>query len=174
MDRAYDVFERLTSALARGNATEEIAARGEAALPMLRALFDGSATNAHGIAYRNLGPPLDCAIVAAGRLGSLARPLEPFLRDELRRGHRYAPDALGALGTLAEESVTALAQALDSDDFELGVEAAAALIRCGLRDHPLVQAALASSERSRKSFGIAVKHRARQDEGGAPDGTKRG
>jgi hypothetical protein len=161
----YDVFERSLSSKDRPGIAQEIASRGEAALPLLQALFDGTATNRYGIAYRLLGPPLDCAIHAAGELGPLSRPLEPFLRDAVRNGNAYAPAALGALGALESETVGVLARALASNDANLGCEAAAALIRCGFGEHPEVQRAADASPMSRRVFDVAASANRRSNAG---------
>lgn len=70
------IFERFLIPSERTKATAELASQKEAALLVLTSLFDGSAKNQHGIPYRELGTPLDCGLVAAGRLGPIAKPLE--------------------------------------------------------------------------------------------------
>lgn len=146
------IFERFLSPAARAEAVSELASQGSQAVPALASLFDGSARNSFGIPYRQLGMPLDCGLLAARSLGTLARPLEPFLRDELRAGHPYAAAALGALGTLSDESIGVLAEALRSDP-ATALEAAAALSRCGATGHAAVKAAAASSTIAGKALG---------------------
>lgn len=138
------IFERFLSPADRAQAVSELASQGSQAVPALASLFDGSARNSFGIPYRQLGMPLDCGLLAARSLGALARPLEPFLRNELRAGHPYAASALGALGTLSDESICALAEALRSDP-TTALEAAAALSRCAATSHATVKDAAASS-----------------------------
>lgn len=133
-------------------AVSELASRGSQTVPALASLFDGSARNSFGIPYRQLGMPLDCGLLAARSLGTLARPLEPFLRNELRAGHPYAAAALGALGTLSDESICALAEALRSDPTS-ALEAAAALSGCAATDHAAAKDAAASSTSGGKAFG---------------------
>lgn len=121
-----------------------LAGLGSAAIPMLTSLFDGSAKNNNGVPYRQLGMPLSCGLVAAQHLGATARPLEPFLRNELLAGHAYAAAALGALGALSAQSVHALAQALCTDSPQ-ACEAAKALSLCDAIDHISVKEVAASS-----------------------------
>ena len=137
------ILERFLSESDRSRAVAELANRGALALPTLEALFDGSAVNRHGVPYRKLGSPLDCGLVTAAHLGPIARPLERLLRAELRSGHVYAAPALGALGLLDEDSIVELSGVL-SGDLLLSSEAAAALVKCGNREHPAVKAAAKS------------------------------
>ena len=82
----------------RARATCELALCGQEAVPLLRSILDGSAKNEFGVAYGKLGMPIDCALVAITRLGPVAKPLEPLVRQQLSAGHPYAQDALSALG----------------------------------------------------------------------------
>ncbi len=136
MDSSF--FERFLSPTERAKATCELAAMGKDAVPILIALFDGEAVNEWGVRYRDLGTPIDCGLVAAQRLGTGAKPLELFLRDAVLSGHRYAPAALAALGTLEEASIAALSKSLSSEDLLFSAEAAGALHVAGLINHPCV------------------------------------
>lgn len=151
------IFERFLQPGDRGPATADLAGRGASALPILQSLFDGTAVNRYGVAYRRLGPPLDCALVVAGQLGPLARPLEPFLRAELRSGHPYAAQTLGALCVLDEDSVVALAEAIGGTDIMMAMEAAASLVRCGALEHPAVKAAVDASATAAKVLRAAMR-----------------
>lgn len=135
----------------RAEATAELAERGAAALPVLVALFDGSARNSHGVPYRDLGMPLSCGLVVARRLGAIAQPLEPFICAELRAGHHYAAAALGALGSLSEDSIIALADVL-RDNALMAYESALALSLCGATGHPAVMEAVAVSSIAAKTL----------------------
>lgn len=150
------LFERFLHPADRATATVELAGLGPLALPILEALFSGTAANRYGIPYRQLGGPLDCGLVAASRLGPLAQPLEPFLAAELRAGHPYASRALGALGKLQEASVVALADALCGAVL-IAAEAADALLRCNAIDHPAVKSAADRSTRASKALGMAAR-----------------
>ncbi|MBX9404055.1 hypothetical protein K4L06_22380 [Lysobacter sp. BMK333-48F3] len=154
MDTGDPLFERFLQPENRVAATVQLVDRGESAVPILVSLFDGSARNQYGVAYRRLGMPLSCGLIAAGRLGPLARPLEPFLVAELRAGHPYAAEALGALGALENDSVVALADALRLD-VEVALGAAAALYRCSAADHPAVTAAASLSTTAKRALSIA-------------------
>ena len=149
------LMERFLNPGDRAAATVELASRGEQAMPILQGLFDGTTVNRYGVPYRRLGTPLDCGLVAAARLGPLARPLEPFLRAALREGHAYAADALGALETLEDESIAALADALSVA--WTADSAAAALARCKASEHPSLRAAIDSSEDAAKAWSWATR-----------------
>jgi len=141
------IFERFLDPGQRSVATKELADQGKDALPVLESLFDGTAKNQWGIPYRQLGTPVDCALVAATRLGPTAIPLEPYLRAEVLRGHSYAVEALVALGSLQDESIVALSSQLEADNL-LAYEAASALVRAGHADHPSVKEIEARSTRA--------------------------
>ncbi|MES2018038.1 MAG: hypothetical protein V4484_16240 [Pseudomonadota bacterium] len=81
----------------RARATHELAQFGELALPLLQAILNGSARNEFGVPYRNLGMPIDCALVTIQLLGFLAAHLEALVRVELANGHPYAESALAAI-----------------------------------------------------------------------------
>jgi hypothetical protein len=81
----------------RAKATHELASYGEAALPLLRAILDGSAINENGVPYRRLGMPIDCALVTIRMLGKIAFSLQDLVQAEIKAGHPYAHDALTAL-----------------------------------------------------------------------------
>jgi len=121
-------------------------------------ILDGTAKNSFGVAYRDLGLPLRCAIEAASRLGPQAKPLEGLLVQELLRGSSPAANALGYLGGLEQSSVDALAACLDSRDSDLAMESAAALIRCNEVDHAAVVRATAQSARAAKNIALMQRH----------------
>lgn len=124
---------------------------------LLRSLFDGTATNKSGIPYRQLGIPIDCALVAVAYLGPIAKPLEPYLREEVRSGHPYASSALAVLGILQDESVAALASQLDAEHL-LAAEAANALVCTGNNQHIAVKAAMMRSTRAKDAIQRAEKY----------------
>ncbi|HEL5039616.1 hypothetical protein ACNJRW_04275 [Stenotrophomonas maltophilia] len=136
----------------------ELIALGEGAIPILETLFNGEARNDYGIPYRNLGLPLECAMETVSRLGPTAKPLEHYLRAEVPRWGRVAARCLGNMGTLEEETIVVLADALRSDDTLLVAEVPYVLIRYGAGEHPAVVAALSQSEKARRLFNNAVEH----------------
>lgn len=81
----------------RAKATHELASYREAAMPLLRAILDGTAVNENGVPYRRLGVPIDCALVTIRMLGKIAFPLQGLVQAEVKRGHPYARAALTAL-----------------------------------------------------------------------------
>lgn len=82
----------------RGWATNELASYGERAVPLLRAILDGSAVNQYGVPYRRLGMPVDCALVTVKMLGPTAGSLRELVQAEVGASHPYAEAALRALG----------------------------------------------------------------------------
>lgn len=82
----------------RSWATNELASYGERAVPILRAILDGSAVNQYGVAYRRLGMPVDCVLVTVRMLGPTANSLRELVQAEVDAGHPYAEEALRALG----------------------------------------------------------------------------
>ncbi|AYN96962.1 hypothetical protein EAW52_25040 [Pseudomonas sp. LTJR-52] len=94
---AQRLIEAFLSHVERASATHELAAYGVSAIPMLRAIFDGTARNQFGVSYCKLGMPIDCALVAVSLLGQVAAPLEEYVRQQLAAGHPYAENALSAL-----------------------------------------------------------------------------
>lgn len=151
------VFEQFLDPGKRAIATAELASRGIAAIPILASLFDGKARNSFGVPYIKLGIPIDCALVVAGKLGSLAKPLEGYLRDAVASGHPYAPQALGAIGSLEEASIMALADQLGCNSIA-SAEAAYVLVRYGFQNHDSVLKAIQSSENAAKSIGSAIRY----------------
>ncbi|HLS43512.1 MAG TPA: hypothetical protein VK026_09585 [Paenalcaligenes sp.] len=113
------------------DAEKELLAAGPAVVPVLVSILDGSARNSFGVAYRDLGLPLRCAIEMAYRLGPQAKPLEGLLVQELSKGSSSAAKALGYLRSLEDSSIIALVACLDSQDVDLAAESTAALIRTG-------------------------------------------
>jgi hypothetical protein len=101
--------------------------------------------------------PVDCGLVAAQMLGPT---LEGFLRGAVLSGHRYAPAALGALGTLEEASIATLSKSLASEDLLFSAEAAKALHVMGLTNHVLVVRELQISPRAAAQY-----HRIKSDQG---------
>lgn len=150
-------FERSLLPDERAAAASELATRGQDALPILEALFNGEARNEWGVPYLSLGTPVDCGLVAAARLGCVAKPLEGHLRAALQRGHQYAAAALGALGTLDDASVETLAVALGRSGAD-AVEAAQALLRCNAIEHVAVKEAVGSSPRAVFAIEWARRH----------------
>lgn len=129
----------------------ELLALGEPAVSILASLFNGQARNEFGVPYRQLGLPLRCAIEVARRLGEIAKPLEPYLLEELKNGNHIAAMALGSLGTLAPLSVQVLAQSLNGD-LDLSYESARALIACGESNNATVQELLTKSPKATATF----------------------
>lgn len=120
---------------------------GPLSIPKLEAFFSGEAKNEFGAEYRTLGQAMTCALETACRLGSQAKPLETHLRRVLATGNHTAAMALGALGSLAQESVVALASAMLATSgpryIDLAFESATALIKCGRASDPSFLAARA-------------------------------
>lgn len=143
----HTLFNRFGSPGSMIEAEQELLALGEAAVPILTTLFSGEARNEFGVPYRELDLPLRCAIEVAKRLGRIAKPLEPYLRDELKRGDHSAAMALSALGDLEQETVNALAASLHGD-FDLSHESAYALVCCGEAENSEVRKVVESSERA--------------------------
>jgi hypothetical protein len=137
------VFEQLLSPSTMLGGEQSLLAMKDEAIPLLRDLLDGTAKNANGVAYRNLGLPLRCVLEVASRLGPHARPLESLLVKELHAGSAMAAAALGGLGLVSEATVEALAASLASPagaqfDIDLPFEAGLALMRLGAFEHPSV------------------------------------
>lgn len=147
----HPIFERFTSTATMMDAEIELLERRADAVAVLETLFNGRATNDFGVPYRQLGLPLRCALEVARRLGSVAKPLEPFLRKELNDGHFVAAMALGSLGSLEEESIHSLANGL-CGGLDMACESAVALIACGAENHPAVVSVLAHSEKAAQEF----------------------
>ena len=126
-------------------AEEEFVKAGARAIPALEAIFNGEAKNEHGVAYRELTLPLRCALEVATRLGPIAKPLEPFIRQELANGVFWtAAAALRGMAPLEEASIVALAEALGGD-LDQSAEAAVTLMRLGHTGHAAVQRKIAAS-----------------------------
>lgn len=147
------LFERLASVATMVEAQQEIVALGDAAIPRLRTLFDGSSRNEWGVSYRELGLPLRCGLEIVIRLGSRAKPLESCINAELPESE-VAARALRALGTLAPSSVEALVVALEGNA-NVASEAALALVACGQDRSPPVDRAAGRSGEARKWLEIA-------------------
>jgi len=129
------IFEQFLSPSTMMEAEQELLALGDQALPMLESLLTGDAKNRFGVPYRSLGLPLRCTLEVARRLGPVAKPLERYLRDELKRGDHVAAMALASLGKLEEASVVELAIVLKDRGWDLSLESALALVRCGAAQH---------------------------------------
>lgn len=149
------LFEKLTSVETMIEAEQKIVTLGDAAIPRLKTLFDGSSRNEWGIPYRELGLPLSCGLEIAARLGPRAKPLESYIRAELPESETAAR-ALRALGDLEETSVEALATALDGK-INIASEAAFALVECGRDRSPPVNRAVERSSEARKWLEAARK-----------------
>ncbi|UBF26199.1 hypothetical protein K9N68_32595 [Kovacikia minuta CCNUW1] len=134
---AEQIFESFLQRGERANATHQLGDLGVDAVPILKSLFNGEAKNRWGVSYSKLGIPLDCGLVTIGLLGTLAKLLEPFVRDCLRSEHIYAAEALRAIGTLDEASIIELASCLDKNS-NLASEAAYTLCCCGAEGHEAV------------------------------------
>ncbi|MCV2366462.1 hypothetical protein LNV23_23815 [Paucibacter sp. DJ1R-11] len=150
------VFEEFLQPATRARATTELAARGAEAIPVLRSLFSGEAKNAFGVPYIKLGTPLDCALVAAGRMGPLSKPLEPYIRDALSIGCNYAAHALASIGTLEEATISALATQL-KNPLLISTDSAVTLAHCGQLNHPSVIEAVKSSLQAERAVAAALK-----------------
>jgi hypothetical protein len=138
------VFEQLLSPSTMLDGEQLLLAMKDEAIPLLRDLLDGTAKSANGIAYRNLGLPLRCALEVASRLGSDAKPLESLLMKDLLAGNAVAARALGGLGHVSEATIEALAASLEPPavarlDIDLPYEAGLALIRLGVSEHSSVR-----------------------------------
>jgi hypothetical protein len=57
----------------RAQATHDLARRGQEAVPILRSILDGTAKNEFRVPYRDLGMPVDCALVTIKLLGAVAQ-----------------------------------------------------------------------------------------------------
>ena len=152
------LFEKLLNGETMISAERELLAAGAAAVPILASIFDGTARNAFGVAYRDLGLPLRCALEVAAQLGPQAKPLEGFLVQELLNGMWPAASALGALRSLEDSSIVALASCLDSRDNDLAMESAVALIHCGETHHIEVERAASQSMQAAKSIALMQRH----------------
>jgi hypothetical protein len=141
------LFDRLQRSGSMLQAEQELLDLAEGAIPILIALFSGEARNQFGVPYRQLGLPLRCAMEVASRLGQIAKPLEPYLRDELRKGDHVAAMALGSLGTLEQSTVEDLAESLDRG-LDLSYESAIALIRCNEVENSAVRNMVAGSAKA--------------------------
>lgn len=147
------VFEQLLSQSTMLDGEQSLLAMEGEAIPLLRDLLDGSAKNANGIAYRDLGLPLRCALDVACRLGHCAQPLESLLVRELHAGRAAAATALGGLGRASETTIEALAACLEPpatarSDIDLPYEAGLALMRLGASDHLSVLRVIEVSHRA--------------------------
>jgi hypothetical protein len=97
-DPGSDFFpEAFLTPSKRGWATNELTSYGRGAVPLLRAILDGSAVNRNGVPYRRLGMPVDCALVTVKMLGPAANSLRKLVQAEVDAGHPYAEAALRAL-----------------------------------------------------------------------------
>ena len=161
------LFDRFTNPSERALATAELASLGVGAIQILQRLFSGEARNSFGVPYRQLGMPMDCGLVAAGRLGPVAKPLEHYLREALTAGHVYAAEALGKLGFLDELSIEALADTLAVND-GISFESAHALVRSGHTKHPAVVKAVQGSPWAAARIEQAARHIANGRGSGAP------
>jgi hypothetical protein len=145
------VFEKLLSPSTMMDGEQSLLVMKDEAIPLLRDLLDGTAKNANGVAYRNLGLPLRCALEVTSRLDAHARPLEGLLVEELHAGNAAAAKALGGLETVSEATVLALATSLEPSaaaqfDLDLPYETSLALIRLGASEPPSVLCEIEASE----------------------------
>lgn len=138
-------------------AEHQLLSRGVESLPLLESLLMGEVKNRFGVPYRQLGLPLQCALEVAVRLGPIAKPLEPHLREELRRGNHTAAMALRSLGTLEQESIIQLAISLDGG-LDLAMESATALLICGEAGHPAVLKVVSRSKAAASMLERAARY----------------
>ena len=108
-------YERLVTAN-DAYVTNELAKLEKDTLPILEALFDGSAKNRWGHPYRNIGA-LGSAYVTVKLLGVKAKPLEKYLRDGVDNNYQYAIEALLYIGSLEDQTAIALSKALVREPF---------------------------------------------------------
>jgi hypothetical protein len=167
------VFEQLLSPSTMLDGEQSLVAMKGEAIPLLRNLLDGTAKNANGVAYRNLGLPLRCALEVASRLGSQAQSLESLLVKELQAGSAVAAKALGGLGRVSEATVEALAVSLEPPtaarfDIDLPYEAGLALMRLGAAEHPSVLRLIEASKRAEANWAKVREWAAKQ--GGVASG----
>lgn len=157
MDDLVDksLLDRLMSPTTMMDAEAELLSRGAECVPVIAAILDGSATNQFGVPYGRLGLPRRCAQEMASRLGSVAKPLEYLLAQDVADGHFPAAMALGRLGSLEKSSVAALAANIGSDDWDLASESAIALVRCG---HVDTARAAATTERTSRLVAEAQQY----------------
>jgi hypothetical protein len=145
----------------------QLLSRGVESLPLLESLLKGEAKNRFGVPYRQLGLPLRCALEVVVRLGPIAKPLEVYLREELRHGNHTAAMALRSLGTLEQESIIQLAISLDGG-LDLAMESATALLICGEAGHPAVLEVVSRSKAAASVLERAVNHERRRRSTGSP------
>lgn len=145
------LFDRFCCPSTMMDAELELIELGLGAIPILESLFIGEARNQYGVPYRKLGLPVRCAMEVAARLGPIAKPLEPYLRDEVAMGDPAAAMCLRYMGSLEEDTVKTLVHALGGD-YDMSAEAALTLIMCGTEGHPRVLAACMNSERATALF----------------------
>jgi hypothetical protein len=152
------IFESFLDPSTMLEAETRLLEQGVNAVPELRSLLSGESKNRYGVPYRDLGLPLRCALQVAMRLGPLARPLEPLLRDRLEQGDEAAARALGVLEVLDPATVRLLARQLDRYPDGIAMESARALIRCDCAGHPAVLQTLEASEAAETAWARAVAH----------------
>ena len=140
---AVETFERFLNPADRANAVAELSEKGGEAVSLLLSLFEGTAKNDFGSPYKDIGAS-ECGFEVAVRLGPRAKPLERHLRDGSRARYPTAVAALGNLERLDQPSVDTLVEAVRSGRAAVQAEAAAALLKQGLGEHPC----LAELERS--------------------------
>jgi hypothetical protein len=157
------IFEQFLSPSTMIEAEQQLLAMGDQALPMLESLLTGEAKNRFGVPYRTLGLPLRCTLEVISRLGPVAKPLERYLRDELKNGEPVAAMALGSLGQLEEASVVELAAVLQAKNWDLSLESATALVRCGATQHSAVLKAMNESPKARDSMTRVIKYQDKHD-----------
>lgn len=135
----------------RSAATHRLAACGAEAVPVLRALLDGSLNNRWGVPYERLGEVVSCALVVCSLLGPIALELEALVRERLEPettgSATYAASALGRMGAREVETIAGLAACLDRD-VDVAAEAGRALAAIDVLGHPIVVATAARSPRA--------------------------
>lgn len=146
---AAEIFERFLNPADRAKAVAELSEKGDDAVSLLLSLFEGTAKNDFGSLYKDIGAS-ECGFEVAQRLGSRAKPLERHLRDGSRARYPAAVAALGNLEHLDQPSIDTLVEAVRSGRAVLQAEAAAALLKQGLEEHPC----LAELERSSDAWRL--------------------
>ena len=132
------VYERLSHPSSMMAAEMELLAMGVDALPILESIFSGEAKNSFGVPYKQFGLARQCALEIAVRMGSSAKSLEPYVREEVLRGAQpAAARAMRAFAPLQDASVIALAKNVGrSGSLDVSLESALTLFKLGYADHP--------------------------------------
>ncbi len=138
--KGKSVYERLSHPSSMMDAEMELLVTGVDALPVLESIFSGDAKNLFGMPYKEFGLARQCALEIAVRMGSSAKLLEVYIRDEVLRGVQpAAARAMRGFAPLEDASVIALAKNVGrSGSLDVSLESALTLVRLGYADHPAV------------------------------------